>query len=176
MWNIADDSFHSFSGEFSEREPPNGDKIGAPYVTNNVSGYYYELPEQRIFSYNSHTRGWSSSKPLPKDIDRTTGSAYTQSARNKVGFSFGGYLVPGENFAKDEIVFADNSWKPWIDKMVAYDLKTGEFNVTQLPALPNGDTTRGIGPTVHAIMHSLDRVGNEGILVAFAGAYSFNDS
>ena len=178
IWNFGNGSFYSFGGRFSEREPPYGNEIGAPYNTNNESGYYYQLPEQRIFSYNSQTRKWSS-KLLP-DISRIADSAYTQSTRNKVGYLFGGYEVPEDRESQSKMSFYDHYQGRWLDKMVAYDLNTGKLNVTQLPALPMGDPAddraleanfaKGIGKTVHAIMHSLDRVGNEGILVTFGGA------
>lgn len=174
VWNIGNGSFYSFGGEFTEREPPVGDTIGAPYYTKNSSGYYFQLPQQRIFSYNSQTREWSS-ELLPKDIVRTCGSAYTQSVRNKVGYSLGGYVLPETRSSDAEIAFGDNSNAPGLEKMLAYNLKTtilpntGKFNVSQLPDGPNGYSMGGTGQRVHAIMHCLDRVGNEGILVAFAG-------
>lgn len=178
IWNFGNGSFYSFGGRFSEREPPDGHEIGAPYNTNNESGYYYQLPKQRIFSYNSKTRKWSSE--LLPDISRIADSAYTQSTRNKVGYLFGGYAIPENDMAQTKMSFSDHDFGPWLDKMVAYDFKTGKPNITQLPALSMGDLVddraleayfaKGIGKTVHAIMHSLDRVGNEGILVTFGGA------
>ena len=45
--------------------------------------------------------------------------------------------------------------------MSEYDFSTGKFNITEMPDY--------IGATRGLEMHSLDRVGNEGVLIAFAG-------
>ena len=71
----------------------------------------------------------------------------------------GGLRVTEEEFSSTE------SFPPavnvWVSTMSKYDFSTGEFNITQMPD--------DIGATRGVVMHSLDRVGAEGVLVAFAG-------
>ena len=101
---------------------------------------------------------------LPNDVHRLFDNGYTQSARNKVGYTLGGNLVKERDFSPTEFWAGVGDWT---DKMSAYDFRTGELTFTNMPF--------GIGQTTQVIMHSLDRVGNEGILVAFGGIANNNN-
>lgn len=141
--------------------PPNGHTIATPYYSQNSSGYYYQLPDTRMFAYDPQTGNWSS-QLLTKDVQRIFDSASTQSARNKVGYTFGGYLVQESDFSTKEMDFWGHVRQgEMLDSMSAYNFRTGKFTFSSMPD--------GVGRTIHARMHSLDRVGNEGVLVAFAG-------
>lgn len=142
--------------------PPKGYKIREPYYTQNASGYYFQLPDPRVFVYDPQTGNWTS-ELLPKDVHRVFDSAYAQSTRNKVGYSFGGTLVKERDFSTKDF-YAASSEGDWLDTMSAYDFRTGKFNFTTMPD--------SIGKTILVLMHGLDRVGNEGILVAFAGRFT----
>ena len=110
-----------------------------------------------MFAYDIEAGTWSSVL-LPKGVSRVFDTAFTQSARNKVGYTLGGTLVKERDFSTTDFFAAVGDW---VDTMSAYDFRTGDFNFTTLPD--------SIGQTTQVIMHSLDRVGKEGILVALAG-------
>ena len=136
--------------------PPRGYRIHEPYYIQNTSGFYYQLPDPRIFAYDPQTGDWSSKLLHARRLSDT---AYAQSARNGMGYTFGGLTV-------NENAYNPSDWVPEVtgdsvSTMSKYDFTTGEFNITDMP----GD----IGATRGVVMHSLDRVGIEGALVAFAG-------
>ena len=165
MWNIEDGKFYTLGGWMSlvYVGPPTGHRIGAPYYTSNSSGYYYQLPPTRIFSYDPTSGNWSSQ--VQSGIHRLSDVAYTQSVRNKVGYTFGGTLVTEEDSSPSAFLPANVG--AWVSTFSEYDFKTGKFNITSMPD--------DIGITKQLIMHSLDRVGNEGVLVAFGGKSNNNN-
>ena len=165
LWNVGDGRFYTLGGKFSNRVGPTGNQILEPYYTQNASGYYFQLPDPRVFAYDPQTGNWSS-ELLPKGVRRIYDAAYTQSARNLVGYTFGGTLVNEKQFSATSFT-ADTSDGDWLDLMSAYDFKTGKFNSTTMPS--------SIGKTKLAMVHSLDRVGYEGVLVAFAGISNNNN-
>lgn len=59
---------------------------------HNDTALYFQLPDPRMFAFDPQTRNWSS-QSLPKGIGRFFGAGYTQSARNKIGYTLGGTLV-----------------------------------------------------------------------------------
>ena len=165
LWNVGDGKFYTLGGKFSSYEgPPMGHRIREPYYIQNTSGYYFQLPDVRVFAYSPGTGRWSSQ--LQTDVSRIVSNAYTQSARNKIGYTLGGIFVMERDFSTKEF-FAPTSVGGWLDSMSAYDFKTGKFSFSTVPD--------GIGKTIMVLMHSLDRVGKEGILVAFAGRFSKNN-
>ena len=143
--------------------PPTGHRIREPYYTQNSSGFYYHLPDPRVFAYDSKTGDWSSQ--LQKDIHRLSDTGYTQSARNKVGYTVGGLRVTEEDSSPTD--FIPPNVGAWVSTMSAYDFRTGKFNITEMPD--------DIGFTRQLVMHSLDRVGNAGVLIAFAGKSNNNN-
>lgn len=159
LWNIGDGSFYTLGGWMSSayEGPPKGTRIREPYYTQNSSGFYFRLPDPRIFAYNPKTGNWSSQ--LLKGIHRLSDTAYAQSARNKVGYTIGGLEVIEE--ASSAIEFFADQVGAWVSTMSKFDFRTLEFNITEMPD--------DIGATSRVVMHSLDRVGKEGVLVAFAG-------
>lgn len=166
LWDLGDGRFYTLGGYLSIMEgPAPGQRIRAPYYTQNASGYYFQLPQSRIFSYDSQTENWSS-QLLPTDIHRVFNLANTQSVRNKVGYTLGGVLLKDRDSSMSDFTVNPNLGA-WLDSMSAYDFRTGKFNFTTLPV--------DIGPTSQVIMHCLDRVGKEGILVAFAGISNNNN-
>lgn len=166
LWNIGDGKFYTLGGKFGSMEgPPPGQRILEPYYTQNTSGYYFQLPDPRVFAFDPQTGNWSS-ELLPQGVHRVYDAAYTQSARNQVGYTFGGTRVKEKQFSNTEF-FAQINDGDWLDSMAAYDFRTGKFNFTTMPD--------SVGQTKLAMMHSLDRVGNEGVLVAFAGRSSKNN-
>lgn len=137
---------------------PKGQKLGEPYYTYD-SQFHFQLPDTRIFAYDPKTKNWSSE--LHKDIHRLSDTAYAQSVRNKVGYTFGGLGVKEEESSPTEFIPSMfNSWIPTAT-MSKYDFRTQEYNITPVPDY--------IGGRAWAVMHSLDRVGSEGVLVAFGG-------
>lgn len=144
--------------------PPPGYRVGEPYYTQNSSGNYYHLPDQRVFAYDPKTGNWSSK--LQKDIHRMSDTGAAQSARNKVGYMLGGLWVIAETSSRMD-PFPSRPVGAWVSTMSQYDFRTGVFNTTELP--------EDIGATSRVMMHSLDRVGNEGVLVAFAGKSKNNN-
>ena len=167
MWNIGDGKFYTLGGWMNNAfvGPPTGNRIREPYYTQNASGYYYRLPDPRIFIYDPKTANWSWSPPLQKDIHRLSNTAYAQSARNKVGYTFGGRGVVETDFELSD--FYADTVNTWVSTMSTYDFRKGEFSITDMPD--------DIGATSWVEMHSLDRVGNEGVLVAFAGKSNNNN-
>ena len=90
--------------------PPKGTRIREPYYTQNSSGFYFRLPDPRIFAYNPKTGNWSSQ--LLKGIHRLSDTAYAQSARNKVGYTIGGLEVIEE--ASSAIEFFADQVGAWV--------------------------------------------------------------
>ena len=90
-------------------------------------------------------------------------NAFAQSARNKAGYILGGQLVKERQISATDFVAAssEGTRDDFISIMSTYDFRTGKFNFTPTPDI--------IGRTIMIRMHCLDRVGNEGVLVAFAG-------
>ena len=160
IWNIEDGKFYTVGGRISGWEGPQpGHKITEPYYKHNTSGYYFQLPQPRIFAYDPQAGNWSS-ELLPNNVRRVVENAYTQSARNRVGYSFGGFLVPEHDFSTEDF-YAKDSEGEALDKLSVYNFETKKFNFTSMPV--------DIGKTRQVLMHSLDRVGSEGTLIAFAG-------
>ena len=141
----------------SSKGPPPGYPIGEPYYTHNISGYYFQLPAPRVFAYDPKTGNWSSW--LQKDIHRLSDTAFTQSSRNKVGYTFGGLQVNEKDSSPSE--FTPQAVGLWISTMSKFDFRTKKFTITEMPD--------DVGTTSRVEMHCLDRVGKEGVLVAFAG-------
>ena len=165
LWDIGDGRFYTLGGRFGNLVGPTGNQIREPYYTQNASGYYFQLPAPRIFAYDPRTGNWSS-ELLPKGVRRIFDTAYTQSARNAVGYAFGGTLVKEKQFSATS--FTAGAYDgDWLDLMTMYDFRTGKFNSTIMPSI--------IGKTKLAMVHSLDRVGDEGVLVVFAGM-SYNNN
>lgn len=158
MWDIGDGKFYTLGGWLAPYIGPKGQKLGEPYFTHD-SEFHFQLPETRIFAYDPKTKNWSSE--LHKDIHRLSDTAYAQSVRNKVGYAFGGLSVKEVDSSPTEFTpWMFNSWTP-TDTMLKYDFRTQEYNITSLPDYISG--------RAWAVMHSLDRVGSEGVLVAFGG-------
>lgn len=166
LWNIGDGKFYTLGGWMSLVlvGPPPGHRIREPYFTQNSSGFYFHLPEPRIFAFDPKTGNWTSEEQ--KNIHRLTDIAYTQSARNKVGYTFGGNRVVEEDSSATDFLPAGAG--AWVSTMSKYDFRTGKFNITDMPA--------DVGLTKSALMHSLDRVGKEGVLIAFGGKSNNNNN
>ena len=181
LWDIGDGKFYTSGGWMSSgmEGPPPGKAVGEPYFTRNSSGSHFQLPDPRVFAYDPKTGNWSSSL-LEKGIHRLSDAAYAQSATNRVGYTLGGLLVtessnalPGyvpnvlPNFIEDvglpNFVTVESN-EQWVYRMTKYDFRSGEF--TKIPTK--------VDITSRAVMHSLERIGDEGILVAFAGRYNNN--
>ena len=160
LWDIGDGGFYTLGGWMNSvmEGPPPGQKIGEPYYTQNISGFYFQLPDPRIFAYDPKSGNWSSSL-LRKDIYRLSDTGYAQSARNKVGYTLGGLRVVEE--MSSPTAFAAPDVTTWLSSMSTYDFRTKNLTTTDIPV--------DINLSSRVEMHSLDRVGNEGVLVAFAG-------
>ena len=170
LWNLGDGTFYTLGGWMSPafEGPPPGSRIGGPYYTSVKAAdgstiYRYQLPPAAIHAYNTTTANWTSIS-LPSDIHRLTEIGYTQSKRNKVGYTLGGFSVveqQAEPTNKDFIARTANGGGPWQTTLSAYDFRKNTFNTSELPD--------DIGPTAYLILHSLDRVGEEGVLISLAG-------
>lgn len=166
IWNIGDGKFYTVGGFISGWQgPPPGYRITEPYYKHNTAGYYFQLPQPRIFTYDPQAGSWSTELVLTH-VRRVAENAYTQSARNRVGYSFGGFLV-AEAEASSEEFYTQGKEGEALDQFSAYDFETKKINFTSMPV--------DIGKTHLVLVHSLDRVGSEGTLVAFAGI-SDNDT
>ena len=159
LWNIGDGKFYTLGGIMSlfYTGPPPGYQIREPYYTHNISGYYFQLPAPRVFAYDPTTGNWSSW--LHNDIHRLSDTAYTQSSRNKVGYTVGGLQVTEKDSSPTD--FTPQPFGIWISTMSKYDFRTMKFTITEMPD--------DVGATSRVEMHCLERVGKEGVLVAFAG-------
>lgn len=153
--------------------PPGGHRIVDPYYTPVKSAdgaitYSYQLPPTRIQVYNPGATNWTSIA-LPSDITRLSDIGYTQSKRNKVGYTLGGFpVVEKQDGGTDKNFIAQLvDTGPWQTTLSAYDFRKNIFNTTDLPD--------GIGATNGVVLYSLDRVGNEGVLIALSGK-SKNDN
>lgn len=127
----------------------------------NIPPYFkdsYQLPDARVFAYDPQTGNWTSK--LQKNVGRYSDSAYTQSARNQVGYTFGGFKVNEADATK--------IGGGWVNTMSKYNFTMGEF--TSLEDMPPE-----IGNTKNVVMHNLERVGKEGVLVTFAGSSNRSD-
>ena len=134
-------------------QEPDGHNPGEPIITQTSSGPVFRLPDLRVFAYDPKTGNWSSHPQ--NGVTRQSDTAYV--ALNKIGYTFGGYQVPSEG---DNL--PDYNLDNWISTMSRYDFGTHEFiDAVEVPD--------DIGATNQAVMHSLDRVGHEGVLVVFAG-------
>jgi len=167
LWNLGDDTFYTLGGIMSAYEgPPPGYRIWDPYFTTMKAGngsttYKFQLPPAAIHAYNTTTANWTAIS-LPSNIHRLTHTGYTQSRRNKVGYMLGGVPIVeqedgglGEDFTHTVV---EDRWKTTLS---AYDFRKNTFNISVLPLQ--------IGPVAFVVLHSLDRVGDEGVLIALGG-------
>jgi len=124
--------------------------------------YRYQLPPPAIHAYNTKAANWTSIS-LPSSIHRLSDLGYTQSKRNKVGYTIGGFpVVEQQNEATNKDFVAQLvDTGVWQTTLSTYDFKKGTFNTSDLPD--------DIGATNSVILHSLDRVGGEGVLIALGG-------
>lgn len=174
LWNLDDGKFYTLGGwqNTAYQGPPSGHRIGAPYYTatkDNTTGdvvYKYELPPPRIQVYDAAKDNWTSIA-LPSDIHRLSDIGFTQSKRNKVGYTLGGFPVTEEQESSEKDFMAYTNDYVWQTTLAAYDFNTNKFNTSELPD--------DIGATNNVVLHSLDRVGDEGVLVALSGRSKNNN-
>ena len=126
-------STHSVDIYIPMRDPPPGHRIREPYYTQNSSGFYFQLPDPRVFAYDPKTGNWSSE--LQKDILQLGGAACAQSARNKVGYSLGGLQVIEEYSSSTDFIlqFSSQIYGETVSTMLKYDFRAKEFTITNLP-------------------------------------------
>jgi len=168
LWNLGDDTFYTFGGWMSVYEgPPGGYRIGAPYYTtvkaaNGSTTYTYQLPLAAIHAYDTTTANWTSIS-LPSDIHRLAEIGYAQSKRNKIGYMLGGFPVVEEQDggAIGNSIADTVDMRSWKATLSAYDFRKKLFSTFQV--------SDDIGPMAYVILHSLDRVGEEGVLISLAG-------
>jgi len=169
LWNLGDDTFYTLGGWMSPayEGPPPGYRIGDPYYTpvkaaDGSTRYTYQLPPAAIHAYNTTTANWTSIS-LPSGIHRLTEIGYTQSKRNKIGYTLGGFpVVEQKDGGTDKNFIAPIvDMSTWQTTLSTYDFRKNTFNTSELPD--------DIGPTAFVMLHSLDRVGDEGVLIALAG-------
>jgi len=171
LWNFGGSTFYTFGGWMSNiyEGPPPGHRIGYPYYTpvkaaNGSITYTYQLPPPSIHVYDTAAASWASI-PLPSNIHRLCNMGYTQSKRNKVGYMLGGYPVVEQQNGGTDQSFVARLVDPdiWNHTLLAYDFKKNTFNTSGLP--------NDIGATSNVVLHSLDSVGDEGVLIALAGTW-----
>lgn len=153
--------------------PPGGFRIVDPYYTpvkaaDGATTYSYQLPPTRIQVYDAETANWTSIS-LSSDIHRLSDIGYTQSKRNRVGYTLGGFpVVEKQDGGTDQNFIAQlvdtNNWQATLS---TYDFRTNTFNTSELPD--------DIGATNNVVLHSLDRVGDEGVLIALSGKSKNNN-
>ncbi|RPB29667.1 hypothetical protein L211DRAFT_32788 [Terfezia boudieri ATCC MYA-4762] len=147
LWNLGDGKFYTLGGWMSNiyQGPPGGYRIVDPYYT-----------------------------PV-KSSDGTTTYTYQlpptriQSKRNKVGYTLGGFpVVEKQDGGTDKNFIAQVvDTGTWQTTLSAYDFRTNKFNASELPD--------EIGATNNVVLYSLDRVGDEGVLIALAGKSKNNN-
>lgn len=161
LWNIRDGKFYTLGGwlQFIIGPDP-GYSLGPPYITQNSSGTFYHIPVPRTFAYDAETGNWTSK--VHPELERLSNTGYAQSARNKVGYMLGGHWIAGTS---SSIGGSPSALYPTPPKLVyslsSYNFMTDEFNTSRIPT--ELGSVRGLE------MHCLERVGNEGVLVAFGG-------
>ncbi|KAF8422747.1 hypothetical protein EV426DRAFT_165093 [Tirmania nivea] len=175
LWNLGDGKFYTLGGWMSNiyQGPPGGYRIKEPYFTSakgadGTTTYTFQLPPTRIHVYDAATANWTSIA-LPSDINRSSDVGYTQSKRNKVGYTLGGFpVVEKQNGADPDFVASTvDTGALWQNTLTAYDFRKNVFNTSELPD--------GIGATTNVILYSLDRVGDEGVLIALGGKSKNNN-
>lgn len=131
LWDIGDGKFYTFGGYIRSYEgpPPLGHRIREPYYTQNSSGFYFQLPDPRVFAYDPKT-----SSELQKDIFRL-GDACAQSARNKVGYTLSDLQVIEEYSSSTDFIlqFSSQIYGESVSTMSKYDFRAKEFTITKLP-------------------------------------------
>jgi len=81
-----------------------------------------------------------------------------------VGYMLGGFPVVEQQDGGTNQSFVGQLIKGvWKNTLSAYDFKSNTFNTSDLPD--------DIGATSSVVLHSLDEVGDEGVLIAFAGRW-----
>jgi len=147
--------------------PPGGHRITEPYYTpvkaaDGSTTYTFQLPPIAIHAYNRTAANWTSIS-LPPNIHRLSDIGYTQSKRNKVGYTLGGFPVVEQRDlgTNKNLVPPLNDPSVWQNTLSAYDFRKNIFNTSDVPD--------GIGATAYVLLHSLDRVGDEGVLIGLAG-------
>jgi len=116
-------------------------------AANGSITYTYQLPPPSIHVYDTAAANWASIS-LPSNIRRLHNMGYAQSKRNKVG-----YMLGASSVVEQQDV--------WTNTLSAYDFKKNLFNTSGL--------SDDIDPMTDVVLHSLDRVGDEGVLIALAG-------
>jgi len=176
LWDFGGSTFYTFGGWMSNiyEGPPPGHRIVDPYYTpvkaaNGSITYTYQLPPPSIHVYDTTTAIWASIS-IPSNIHRLTNMGYTQSRRNKVGYMLGGYpVVEQQNGGTNQSFVAQLvDQGEWQNTLLAYDFRKNTFIPSDLPD--------DIGATSGVVLHSLDRVGDEGVLIALAGTSKNNES
>ncbi|KAF8464445.1 hypothetical protein BDZ91DRAFT_729867 [Kalaharituber pfeilii] len=152
LWNFGDGKFHTWGGWFSiVYHGPNAQRFGPPYFFDSD---YMQLPRPRVFHYDPSAKNWTSTEQ-PEDIKRRSGISYTQSIRQRLGFSLGGMgVLEYKKLAKGEIPGpADDVMRA---KLATYSMRNKTWTDDQVPD--------EMGPTVEGVLVNLERVGNEGVL------------
>jgi len=170
LWDFGGSTFYTFGGWMSNiyEGPPTGHRIADPYYTpvkaaNGSITYTYQLPPPSIHVYDTAAASWTSIS-LPSNIHRLCVMGYTQSKRNKVGYMLGGLpVVEQQNEHTNQSFVARTISQDYgTYNLSAYDFRKNTFNTSYLPD--------DIGTTTGVVLHSLDRVGDEGVLIALGGS------
>ena len=164
LWDIGDGKFYTLGGWMPLLEGPVEKQVGEPYITPTSSGYHYQLPELRVFAYDPTTGNWSSYSQ--KDIRRQSDTAYA--VRDMIGYTFGGLQVVESSDSPSVNFDPQKEFGAWISTISKYDFRSHKF----FDSTPVPDW---IGAVSRVEMHSLDNVGEEGVLIAFAGKIQKND-
>lgn len=155
IWDIGDGTFTTVGGWFSPYHGPPGALYGAPLFTGTTNTW--NAPTPRMFKYDPQNRTWSN-KLLPTDVTRVSTISWTSSQRLRRGWTLGGLVtIEQANTKPDWMVDLDK----YLNTMTEYSFINDTWETSNLPD--------GIGATVDGELISLDRVGDEGVLLFLAG-------
>jgi len=147
-------AFTTIGGWFSIRHGPYGDLYGAPYIDQSQN---FQLPSARMFTYDVRNRTWSST-PLDQGVRRISTASWVSNERLRRGYVLGGVIITEESTGLPNVIT-----DTWLNTMTQYDFEKKKWKTEPLP--------EAIGTTIDGGLISLDRVGEDGVLLFLGGEH-----
>jgi len=154
IWNVGMGSFTTIGGWFPLRHGPSGTLYGTPYIDTSQK---FKLPEARLFTYDVSRKTWSS-LVLDQGMRRISTASWVSNQRLRRGYVLGGIYITEESTGTPEPYPLTDTW---LDTMTQYDFEKKEWKTDPLP--------NEIGTTVDGGLITLDRVGEDGVLLFLGG-------
>jgi len=157
IWNVNDGKYTTVGGWFGIYYGPDTIAYGLPIIRDKK---FYKLPSPRVFTYDTKTKSWSNTL-LASNIKRVSDAAHATSLRNQIGYAVGGVLVNEQQDLGPNSLPSPTT-VDWSRLLTIYNIRNDTWTVDTLP--------RDIDFVANGQLHSLDRVGVDGVLIFMGGS------